>query len=250
RLSYQNEKDYRVGFRNNIIGIIDWCYSKNIQPFLITTQATVEPGVQTNYVGTYPLRTSEHINSIANEVKRELAKEYKLEIIDLNKFTEMFLIYSSVPTKTIISDRLHFGNVGHRYEADVLFSQLSPRVIYADSYTKIDYSSQRVKDSVPEDWLTFPTSPSDNFKVYVNYTKSDSADMKIMTVWVFNNTKKKLTLKAYRNDSSSTYVKVNGVTTVLSTPEVVIGDLDLGLYKLEVFTGESTNVDFKGFILS
>ncbi|MEK4855930.1 SGNH/GDSL hydrolase family protein [Bacillus sp. CH_70] len=249
RLSYQNEKDYRTGFRNNIIGIIDWCYSKKIQPFLITTQATVEPGIQTNYAGTYPLRTSEHINSIANQVKKDLAREYGLELIDLNKFTEMFLMYSSVPTKTIISDRLHFGDIGHRYEADVLFRHLSPRTIIVDDYTKIDYSSQRIKDSVPEDWLTFPTSPSDSFKVYVNYTKADSSDMKIMTVWIFNSAKKKLSLKAYRNDSTLAYVKVNGVPTILNNAETVIGQLELGLHKLEVFTGATTQVDFKGFIL-
>ncbi|MFC3768543.1 SGNH/GDSL hydrolase family protein [Paenibacillus sp. GCM10012303] len=251
RLGYPNEKAYREGFKRSIVTLIDWCYSRGIQPFLLTTQATVEPGVLTQYADEYPMRTSEHIHSAANEVKRELADEYGLQLIDLNEFGESFLLYSPLSTAAIISDRLHFGDAGHRAEAEYLFSRFCPRTIAVDSYTKIDYSSQRVFDCVPEDWLTMPDAPSGSFKVYVDRTKADTSDLGILSAWVFVSSKKKLRLSAYRGSSadSRTYVRINGETKSLESPETVIGDLDIGLYKLEVFTGPSERVDFKGFIL-
>jgi lysophospholipase L1-like esterase len=248
RLAYSNEKEFRDGFKNNIRAMIEWFYANNIQPFLVTTQAIMAPGVMTTYAGSYPMRTGEHINSIANEVKKELAKEYQLQLIDMNKFTEHFLTYSSYAAKTIISDRLHFGDLGHKYESDVLFEHICPRTIKTESSIQIDFSNQKIK-GVPEDWLTMPDSPADSFKTYVNYSKSDSADTKIMTVWVFVNGKRKLNLRAFRNSSTKTYVKVNGVSTVLTSPETSLGQLELGLSKLEVYTGASTQVDFKGFII-
>ncbi|TMV43728.1 SGNH/GDSL hydrolase family protein [Paenibacillus mesophilus] len=249
RLGFPNEKAYRDSFKASVKQMIEWCYSGGIQPFLLTTQATVEPGVLTQYAETYPMRTSEHIYSVANEVKRELADQYGLQLIDLNKFTEMFLLYSSVPARTIISDRLHFGNIGHKAEAEYIFSRFSPRTIVVDGYAKIDYSSQQVFDCVPEDWLTMPESPTDCFKVYVDYAKADAADIGIMSAWVFVSSKKKLTLKAYKSESAGTYVRVNGVRKALTGPETVLEQIDIGLYKLEVFTGESARADFKGFIL-
>ncbi|QTH43872.1 hypothetical protein J4772_05495 [Cohnella sp. LGH] len=249
RLLYPNEKAYRDGFKGSIKQIINWCYSKNIQPFLLTTQAILEPGVKTEYADDYPMRTSEHVASIANEVKRELAEKYGLQLVDMNKYTESFLLYSSISVQKIISDRLHFGDMGHRYEAEVLFSCLSPRTIIADGYTKIDYSSQKIKDSVPDDWLTIPEAQTDSFKVYVEHTKADTTDRIIMSAWVFVNARRKLMLRAYKGSSPDTYVKINGNNRSLDGEETIIDQLDLGLYYLEVFTGSSSKVDFKGFIL-
>jgi len=241
------EKVYRNTFKDYITQIIKWCYAKGIQPFLITTQAIVSPNVATDQ-SIYPLRYASPVETIANEVKIELALTYNLELIDVNKFTEMFLNYSSFSTNSIIPDRLHFTDIGHKYEAELLFSQMCPQTIISDSYTKIDYSNQRVTSGVPENWLTMPTTPTDNFKVYVNYNKTDTTDLKIMNIWLFVNTKKQLSLKAFRNNSALTYVKVNGIKTVLTTAETNLGLLEMGLHKLEVFTGVSTTVDFKGFI--
>ncbi|HOJ12372.1 MAG TPA: SGNH/GDSL hydrolase family protein [Clostridiales bacterium] len=250
RLVYQDEKSYRDGFKNNIKGIIGKCYASNIQPFLITTQATVEPGVRTDFTTRYPLRTSQHINTIANEVKKELSIEYGLELLDINSYTEDFLLYSSYSLETIISDRLHFNDVGHEYEAGLLFALINPQTIFADGFHKIDYSNQRIAKGVPEDWLTMPTAVKDNFKVYIDYTKSDMADMNIMTVYVFNKSKRKLNLKAYKNhETTKTYVKIDGEVKSLTGVETDLGELELGLHKFEVFTGTSNIADFKGFLL-
>lgn len=250
RLGYADEKSYRDGFKGHIRQIIHWCYNRDIQPFLLTTQAIVQPGVLTEYAAEFPMRTSEHIDSVANGVKRELAAEYGLQLIELNQLSESFLLYSSVSAHSIISDRLHFGDAGHRYEAGAIFAHFCPRTIVADGYTKIDYSSQKIKDSVPEDWLTMPEAPADRFKVYVDYTKSDASDRIILSAWVFANTKRKLTLRAYKGkDDSETYITVNGERHPLSALETELGNLDLGLHRLEVYTGTSARVDFKGFII-
>ena len=120
----------------------------------------------------------------------------------------------------------------------------------ADGYIKIDFSSQKLKKGVPEELLTVPDTPNDSFKLYANYTKTDTTDLKIMDIYVFNTTRKTMTLKAFKNLSDSlTYVKLNGVNKNLSSLESNIGTLDLGVYHLEVWTGVSNKVDFKGFII-
>jgi hypothetical protein len=248
RGAYQEEKTYRNEFKQNIIEMIDWFYDHSIQPFLVTTQAAISPGVRSDLTTT-PLRTAQHIDAIANEVKRELAKEYGLELIEMNRFTEQFLLYSSFSASTIIADKLHFGDIGHKYEGEFLFALINPFTIWVDSNIQIDYSSQSLTSGVAEDLLTLPESPTDSFKVYANYTKADTTNENIMTAWVFINSKSKMTLKAYRDSSPDTYVKVNGVTTSLTGAETLIGELELGLHKLEVFTGASATVDFKGFII-
>lgn len=250
RLSYQTEKAYRDGFKAHMVAMIDWFYARGIQPFLVTSQAITAPGVEEQYKTTFPLRTAMHIETIANEVKRDLAQEYGLEIIDINKFTEEFLLYSSYPAKVIAADRTHFGDVGHNYEAGVMFSHVTPITYFVDGYTKIDYTSQQLMTGIPEELMTVPDAPSDVFKAFANYTKADALDAKIMDVYVFNSGRKQLGVKAYKNATDSlTYVKVNGVTTTLSSLQTTLSQMDLGLYRLEVFTGLSNKVDFKGFII-
>ncbi len=253
RLNYSDTKAYREGFKANIISQINWFYSKGIQPFLLTTQAIVSPNVDTQYVNQYPLRTAEAINSIANEVKRELSVEYNLELIDINKFTERFLLYSPTDISTLIPDRLHFGDIGHQYEADLIFSHISPQVIFVDTDTKIDYSTQKVINGVNEDKLTYSTIDQYGFKLYAKYLKSDGLDTKIMETWVFINSKDEMSLKSYVSCYLNTYIKINGGVYKSESLETILSTLSLGLYHLEVFSGSTNNVDhvdcvdFKGF---
>lgn len=249
RLMYPDAKAFKNEFKAKTEFVINWCYENGKQPFLLTTQAVVNCGVRTEYIGMYPMRTSEYISSISNEVKRELAHKYGLELIDLNKYTEDYLLYSQSSANEIISDHTHFSSAGHLYEAGLLFSRICPRTIIAESRTKIDYSRQKVTECVPEDWLTLPEAPVNGFKVYVDYMKDDTKDLKIMNAWVFVDSRAPLTLKAYRNKSVAVYIKVNGEKTKLLAAETTVGKLDMGLYKLEVFTGKSKTVDFQGFVL-
>lgn len=250
RLAPKSIKEYKENFKRNVKGIIDLCFKKGIQPFLLTTQAIVEPGVTTVFVSQYPLRTTVLVNTIANEVKRELAREIGLELLDINKYTENFLLYSSYSLTSIIPDRLHFCDVGHEYESQLLFSLLNPQTIPIDGDFKLDYSGQKVAVSVPDDWLSFMKQPDDPFKVVVNLNKDDTKDMNIFRIYIFNKGKRQLNLRAYKScNNSNTYVKINGEKKSLTGNITDLGLLDLGLYMLDVYTGNSKMVDFKGFIL-
>ncbi|WP_020675270.1 SGNH/GDSL hydrolase family protein [Geopsychrobacter electrodiphilus] len=250
RVLYTTETLFKSGFKADLATAINWCYDHDIQPFLLTTQAVLACGVATTYVGTYPLRTSEAIETVANEIKREIAEKYGLEIVNLNAFTRDYLQYSSVLHSTLIPDKLHFGDVGHEFEAGAIFSEICPWCQTVESSVRIDYSTQVIRDAPADDLITLAGSLTNGFKLYASYTKGDALDLKIMTTWVFVTSKTPLTLTAYKGATGLTYAVVDGVTTVLSTGSTALGTLEIGLHKLEVFTGLSTAVDFQGFTLS
>lgn len=236
----------RTSFKANCIKIIEWLFNKNIQPFLLTTQATIAPNLRDSDVSTYPLRTSVVTNTICNEVKKELADEYNLELIDVTKYTENFLRYSNNSLNTVITDKLHFGDIGHKYEAGLFFSKIINRTIEINKYTKLDYSTQNVI-GVSEDLVSYTAG---KFKIHVNTTKSDTNDKEIFNCYIFIDGNNGFNLKSYANSVGATYVLIDGVKTVLSSVEQDLGYLDLGLHKLQVFTGISNKIDFKGFELT
>ena len=245
RLSYHNYKAYKEGVYRNLETLILKCFERKIQPFLVTSQSTLECGVRTDYVAQYPLRDSNAMNVCANGAKKELAKKYNLPLLDLNVFTELYLANSCVPANTIISDRLHFGNVGHIYEAGYFFNEMVSRVIEITDEDKhiISYSNQNLRSAIPEEQLSYDIA---DFKLGANYTKDNNTDIKIMDLYLFVKDQP-ATLVAYKNDGGLTYIKVNNQTYAMSGNETEIGVLDLGLHHLEVYTGESAAVNFNGF---
>lgn len=250
RLLYTDVKSYKNSFKEDVKQIAEMCLANGIQPFLLTTQAVVEPGVTTVIKTQYPLRTSVLIKTIVNRVKEELAEEMGLELLDLNRYTEEFLKYASFGLNEIIPDRLHFGNIGHRFEAEVLFSLINPQTIFIEDACLIDYSNQSVGKSVPDDWLTLTKADQDGFKVFTNREKEDADDLILFSVYVFNKARRRLSIKAVKcGFGSETYVKINGERKPLTDVKTDLGMLELGLHKLEAFSGQSKHVDFKGFIL-
>lgn len=246
RLDFKTLKEYKAGIYERTETIILKCYGRGIQPFLLTHQATLECGVGTEYQN-YPLRDS-HSMAFANvTAKRELAAKYGIPLIELNQATEEYLLYSKVPANVIMMDTLHFDDIGHEYEAGFLFSQLVSRTISieAGQETVVSYASQHIRNAVPEDKVSY----GGKFKIYANYSKSDSADTKIFDAYVFIKGRP-ATLQAHKADGGSTYIKINGTKKDLDLLETDLGVLDLGLHHLEVFTGASTAVNFSGFVLN
>ena len=249
RVLYDTEKAFRAGFKSDIKGLIDKCYANSIQPFLVTTQMVISSGVDTTQ-SQYLLREATSIETIANEVKRELAVELNLELIDTHDFTERFVKHSQYSAQAIVPDKLHFGNVGHEFEAQLYFAKLYPKTNWINESAQLDYTNQKLVTGVPENRLSMPTTVTDSFKVFANYAKADTVDTLIYKAYVFNDSDSLKTLKAFKSDVTSlTYVKVNGVSTTLDTLEKTISTLDIGLHTLEVYSGTSATVDFKGFKL-
>lgn len=245
RLSYSTYKAYKNGVYGKYETLIKKCFSRGIQPFLVTSQAILQCGVGTAYTN-YVLRDSNSINVCANGVKKELALKYGIPLIDLGKATELFLTNSSVAATTIIPDNIHFGDIGHQFEAGYLFSKFVSRTICHEGQHKkvLSYANQNLRSAIPDDKLSF----GGDFKAYADYEKSDTADTKIFDAYVFVKDFP-AELYAFKNDGGATYVKVNGQAHVLSTNEYYVDTLDLGLHHLEVFTGTSTKVNFNGFTL-
>lgn len=250
RAIYTTEKEFRTGFKATIKTIIEKCFSNNIQPFLLTTQAVVAPGVMEGSETQYPMRTAMHIQTIANEVKKELAKEYHLELIDINRYTDNFMKNSETSLVSIIPDKLHFGNVGHIYESGLLAAVINPQTIWVETGYQLDLSNQKIISQIPEDKLTMPSVSIDSFKVYANYTKQTNTDILIAKFYLFVNSKKKMNMRAFKSDSSSeTYVKVDGIKHILTSLEISLTTVDLGLHVVEIYSGTSNKVDIKGINL-
>lgn len=248
RLNYTTYQAYKNGVYQKLDTLIQKVYSYGMQPFLVTSQATLECGVQSNFASQYPLRDSNSMNVCANEAKKELSEKYGIPLIDLNEYSSLYLTNSLVPSKTIISDRLHFGNVGNEFEAGFLFSKIVSRVIEIKNNNKcvITYANQNLRNAVPEDKVAY----GGDYKVYVDYTKSDTSDIKIMDTYVYIKDFVS-TIKAVKhNETSSTYVKIDDVVYELTKIKNKLDNLDIGLHHLEVFTGTSSKVDFIGFIIN
>ena len=242
RLGYKTEKSYYQGFYNNIKSIIEKCFNNNIQPFLLTTQAISEVGGDASYDATYPLRNTYYINACANQAKKDLAKLYGLELIDLNSFTEDVLTISNYNINLIMKDNLHFTDLGHKLEAGYIFKHIFDNCIVADGNKHISFSNQKIKTDMKMGNMVRTTSP--NFKTSFNYNET-TVGKKVMDFWIFNY-KPSCKLVARKNGNSKMTCLINESETTIINDNQIITDLDMGLYHIIVKNKES-RVDFMGF---
>lgn len=247
-------KAYKEFVYSDIETLINMFYDRGIQPFLVTSHATAECGVHSEYTY-HVLRDSASINICANGAKKELAQKYGIPLLDLNQATESYMINSMVPVEDIFAldangakgnDHLHYGEIGRKYEAGYLFSEIISRVIPIDGDKEsiVSYTNQNLRCAVPEDKLRY----GGDFKVYASYFKDTTADEKIFDAYVFVKGHP-ATLTAYKYDGGNTYVKIDGIDNALTTLKNDLGKLDLGLHHLEVYSG-GDRVVFNGFVLN
>lgn len=248
RLAYTTYSDYKNGVYAKLETLIHKCIDRGIQPFLVTSQATTECGVSDDYAAQYPLRDSNSINLCANGAKKELAEKYGIPLVDLNRATEQYLLHSGVPVNTIIPDRLHFGDVGHAFEAGFLFAQFVPRVVQIDGKTEhvLSYASQNLRSAVPENRLSY----GGRLKLSANYTRESGEDVRIFDAYVYVSDHP-AALRAYRNTADATsYIKIDGVSCGMVAADVDLSAIDVGLHHLEAYSGTGTLVDFAGFTVN
>ena len=248
RLDYTTYSDYKKGVYAKLETLIRKCIDRGIQPFLVTSQATTECGVSDDYAAQYPLRDSNSINLCANGAKKELAEKYGIPLVDLNRATEQYLLHSAVPVNTIISDRLHFGDTGHAFEAGFLFSQIVPRVVQIDGRTEhvLSYASQNLRSAVPENRLSY----GGRLKLFASYTRTSAEDVKIFDAYVYV-ADHPAALRAYRSTADATsYVKIDGMSCGMAAAGISLGTIDVGLHHLEAYSGTGTLVDFAGFTIN
>lgn len=238
---------YARNFYRDIEGIIQWCFNKGIQPFLLTCQPCTIPG----WVGE---GTGSDIQEVANEIKKNLAAKYDLELVDVSKFGEQFMQYSTKPLLNNImesgSNVIHFGDGGHKFTAELLFAHFCKRCIWTTQGEQLDYATQLMFSNIEHTQIKQINPFKQGFKVELNTTQATAENKLLQEFWVFNAGRKQLNLTAYyANAAVGQYVQVDGVQTTIASQGQVLGALDLGLHKIKAYSGATIALDWLGFKL-
>lgn len=218
-------------FEENHIDIVKRLISKGIKPILMSTQAQFE-----NYN-----RFGSKINSIADTLKRDLAKELGIPFIDYNAGTRNILNNSEYSVKALIPDMCHFGDLGHQKSAEFLASQLIHRIEEVVVGDKIGYQNNRVvSDLNYSDYLSdvekevkFLPSKVDGFDLEGHF---NGAQKTMFEVLVYVN--------------KPVVVKYFGENVSVSSNGANLDDgarLDVGLYKISVKNTPNQPSSFRGF---
>lgn len=224
------EKNNIQPFEENHIDIVKRLISKGIKPILMSTQAQFE-----NYN-----RFGSKINSIADTLKRDLAKELGIPFIDYNAGTRNILNNSEYSVKALIPDMCHFGDLGHQKSAEFLASQLIHRVEEVVVGDKIGYQNNRVvSDLNYSDYLSdvekevkFLPSKVDGFDLEGHF---NGAQKIMFEVLVYVN--------------KPVVVKYFGENVSVSSNGANLDDgarLDVGLYKISVKNTPNQPSSFRG----
>lgn len=224
------QKDNIQPFEENHIDIVKRLKSKGIKPILMSTQAQFE-----NYN-----RFGSKINSIADTLKRDLAKELGIPFIDYNAGTRNILNDSEYSVKALIPDMCHFGDLGHQKSAEFLASQLIHRVEEVAAGNKIGYQNNRVvSDLNYSDYLSdvekevkFLPSKVDGFDLEGHF---NGAQKTMFEVLVYVN--------------KPVVVKYFGENVSVSSNGANLDDgarLDVGLYKISVKNTPNQPSSFRG----
>lgn len=224
------QKDNIQPFEENHIDIVKRLKSKGIKPILMSTQAQFE-----NYN-----RFGSKINSIADNIKKDLAKELGIPFIDYNAGTRNILNDSEYSVKALIPDMCHFGDLGHQKSAEFLASQLIHRVEEVAAGNKIGYQNNRVVSD-----LNYSDYLSDVEKeVKFLPSKVDGFDLE----GHFNGTQKTMfEVLVYVN--KPVVVKYFGENVSVSSNGANLDDgarLDVGLYKISVKNTPNQPSSFRG----
>lgn len=217
-------------FEENHIDIVKRLISKGIKPILMSTQAQFE-----NYN-----RFGSKINSIADNIKKDLAKELGIPFIDYNAGTRNILNDSEYSVKALIPDMCHFGDLGHQKSAEFLASQLIHRVENVSTGDKIGYQNNRVvSDLNYSDYLSdvekevkFLPSKVDGFDLEGHF---NGAQKVMFEVLVYVN--------------KPVVVKYFGENVSVSSNGANLDDgarLDVGLYKISVKNTPNQPSSFRG----
>ena len=243
-------------FYNNVLQLLEryvLMFSRvNVVPFMVTNQYVTQSGNNPNSGGGIPdIMFNDDVQTIINRAKVEVAKKYGLEIIDLNGFGRLVFMCSSYAYSNLTED-LHFKDLGHKLEAGFLFSQLIPWVNKTGNAGKVYIGFGGAYNKSDFNVGKYETDTNDRFKREINYTRDVNTDICIFDSYVFNNSNNGAYTVKYLTPVASGYIVVDGDTEnpiQITATEMNLGTWDIGLHHIQVYTGASTTVAFKGFLL-
>lgn len=243
-----SEKTYYEEFRTNLVNTVEYLYGRGIQPFMVTSQAVIESHCPTTIdESTYPLRDGESIDTIANGIKREVAEEYGLEIIEMTDYGELMMTYSDIPISEICTDGVHFKDAGHILEAEYLYSVLCGRSVKVKKGDVLSYTSQKYTSDCPTDALKAFDNAIAGFKVYYSQTRSTGKDIVLQDFVVFVDERTPITLYSRCVTPNTQYVLIDDVEYKVNSTSQEIATLDVGVHRIKAMSGNSTNANWVGF---
>ena len=217
-------------FRDDHINVINQLLAKGIKPVLMSTQAEFE-----NYK-----RFGSKINAIADNIKKDLAKELGLPFIDYNAGTSNILNHSEYKLKDLIPDMCHFGDLGHQKGAEFLASQLIPQTVFVSVVSKIGYQNNKVASDLNySDFLT------DEQKDVKWTTRTDGFDLEGQ----LNSTQTKTMFEVSVYIERPSIVHYFGDNVIMTSNEQSLSDgavLDVGFYRITAKNRPGVSSKFRG----
>lgn len=241
RIRYNTPTDLYTNFRKSLKNLVEKFQAREIQVVLMTEQPSVSPGIRSDLQSRYPLRTAGFL-TITNKIKKDLAAEYNLELVDLTESLRKVVNgKESIPMTTIFNgnDRLHFGDGGHKLVKEVFLSEIYPFTLKVKDTEIIDLFSQYIENGVPEDKVTL--SRVGKYTCYADYTVT--ADELMLKQAIYIDSFDKFTITCDTRTNSTVYMKLNGVKQSTNTVTV-----EPGYYLIEVMSGAS-RAGFNGITL-
>lgn len=250
RGSYNTPADFYAGVKDWLIKYVEYFFSKGIIPFMVTNQVVTQCGLNPNNLS-YSQMYEDYLQTLCNKAKEEVARHYGLEVIDMNNFGRLILESGSYAYENI-TEGLHFKDLGHKLEAGFLFSQIIPWVNRTDDAKGIYFGFNCAKSRTNFQVSRYKTDVNDKFKFQLNTTQTSATDTLLFDAYMFNNSKNGAYSVKYLTPVASGYIVVDGDTAnpiQITATEMNLGTWDIGLHHIQVYTGASTTVAFKGFLL-
>jgi hypothetical protein len=226
--------EYIGSFRAAMRGIIEWCFENNIQPFLVTPQATMIA-----YPMYSPGYTSAETTSISLSVIRELAEEYNLELVDNYTYTKMLQLKVD-NIQSLVPDGLHYRQEGHIYQAEFLFSEFNKETIKVTEPCKIGFNNPEVRSEIGN--CAKLTARTGGY----NSSLTTAAAGKVFKVNLYNHFKYGVTLDFTFTSAGDVTARINGVDYTLNTANHTVSISGMGLIKIEIINTAGNNLTFFG----
>jgi len=180
----------RTNFYNEQKALILDAYARGIQPALMTSGPISKTA---DDEGDYS--HNEELNNIVNQVKRDLATEFNIELIDLNKALKGFVYSNNEAVKftSLSDDDLHLNDLGHLKQAEFLFQKIGSEnipVVKDLSYV-FDATNSASRFSLSSDKISNSDQDRGLNKIGANATLSQSdvegaAGEYIFDLWFWN----------------------------------------------------------------
>lgn len=234
------------GNKNSLQSIINKLKKLGKEVVIATTQATCLTLYTADQMPNYT-RNQWGVYAYENTMRKDLAKENGLALLDFNEITSQFIMYSSHLEREICYDRLHFSDLGHKFEAGWLCSQLINRTIAIDGRFLITPATHNIKSDVEWHSIENLTAVDANgFKSQINLEGLADGTL-IYDTLIFNASKKPMQLKGYL-DGGNVAVIINDESPItLNTSGQVLADMEMGYYHIQVKAAGATG-NFKGLV--